>query len=42
VARIREAVPGADVLFDSLDLASLKSIAMFAKEITPRSTGSTC
>ena len=34
VARIREAVPGADVLFDSLDLASLDSIAMFAKEIT--------
>jgi NAD(P)-dependent dehydrogenase (short-subunit alcohol dehydrogenase family) len=33
-ARIREAVPGADVLFDSLDLASLQSIAMFAKEIT--------
>jgi NAD(P)-dependent dehydrogenase (short-subunit alcohol dehydrogenase family) len=34
VARIREAVPGADVLFDTLDLASLQSIAMFAKEIT--------
>jgi NAD(P)-dependent dehydrogenase (short-subunit alcohol dehydrogenase family) len=34
VARIREAVPGADVLFDSLDLASLESVAMFAKEIT--------
>jgi NAD(P)-dependent dehydrogenase (short-subunit alcohol dehydrogenase family) len=33
VARLREAVPGADVLFDSLDLASLKSVAMFAKEI---------
>ena len=33
-ARIREQVPGADVLFDSLDLASLRSIAMFAKEIT--------
>ena len=34
VARIRELVPGADVLFDTLDLASLQSIAMFAKEIT--------
>ena len=34
VARIREAVPGADVLFDSLDLGSLESVAMFAKEIT--------
>ncbi len=33
VARIREAVPGADVLFDSLDLGSLASIAMFAKEV---------
>jgi NAD(P)-dependent dehydrogenase (short-subunit alcohol dehydrogenase family) len=33
-ARIREAVPGADVLFDSLDLTSLQSVAMFAKEIT--------
>jgi NAD(P)-dependent dehydrogenase (short-subunit alcohol dehydrogenase family) len=33
-ARIREAVPGADVIFDTLDLASLQSIAMFAKEIT--------
>jgi NAD(P)-dependent dehydrogenase (short-subunit alcohol dehydrogenase family) len=34
VARIRDEVLGADVLFDSLDLASLRSIAMFAKEIT--------
>jgi len=34
VARIREVVLDADVLFDSLDLASLKSVAMFAKEIT--------
>jgi NAD(P)-dependent dehydrogenase (short-subunit alcohol dehydrogenase family) len=34
VARIREAVPGADVLFDTLDLASLQSIEMFAKEIS--------
>ena len=34
VARLRELVPGADVLYDSLDLASLSSIAMFAKEIT--------
>jgi NAD(P)-dependent dehydrogenase (short-subunit alcohol dehydrogenase family) len=32
-ARIREAVPGADVLFDQLDLGSLASIAMFAKEV---------
>jgi NAD(P)-dependent dehydrogenase (short-subunit alcohol dehydrogenase family) len=34
VARLREAVPGADVLFDSLDLGSLESVAMFAKEVT--------
>ena len=34
VARIRELVPGADVLFDQLDLASLDSIALFAKELT--------
>jgi NAD(P)-dependent dehydrogenase (short-subunit alcohol dehydrogenase family) len=34
VARIREAVPGADVLFDSLDLASLQSVALCATEIT--------
>ncbi len=33
-ARIREATPGADVLFASLDLASQKSIAMFAKEVS--------
>jgi NAD(P)-dependent dehydrogenase (short-subunit alcohol dehydrogenase family) len=33
-ARLREAVPGADVIFDTLDLASLQSIALFAKEIT--------
>jgi NAD(P)-dependent dehydrogenase (short-subunit alcohol dehydrogenase family) len=33
-ARIRDQVPGADVLFDSIDLASLASVAMFAKEIT--------
>lgn len=31
--RIREAVPGADVHFISLDLASLASVAMFAKEV---------
>jgi NAD(P)-dependent dehydrogenase (short-subunit alcohol dehydrogenase family) len=31
--RIREAVPGADVHFISLDLASLAAIAMFAKEV---------
>jgi NAD(P)-dependent dehydrogenase (short-subunit alcohol dehydrogenase family) len=33
VARIREAVPDADVHFISLDLASLAAIAMFAKEV---------
>jgi NAD(P)-dependent dehydrogenase (short-subunit alcohol dehydrogenase family) len=33
VARIRELVPGADVLFDQLDLGSLESVAMFAKEL---------
>ena len=32
-ARIRERVPGADVLFASLDLASLASIELFAKEV---------
>jgi NAD(P)-dependent dehydrogenase (short-subunit alcohol dehydrogenase family) len=32
-ARIREAVPGADVLFATLDLASLASVEMFAKEV---------
>ena len=34
VARIREVVPGADVLFDSLDLASLESVALFAPVTT--------
>jgi NAD(P)-dependent dehydrogenase (short-subunit alcohol dehydrogenase family) len=32
-ARIREQVPGADVLFATLDLASLASVEMFAKEV---------
>jgi NAD(P)-dependent dehydrogenase (short-subunit alcohol dehydrogenase family) len=32
-ARIRDAVPGADVLFATLDLGSLASIEMFAKEV---------
>ena len=32
-ARIREAVPDADVHFLSLDLASLQAVAMFAKEV---------
>jgi NAD(P)-dependent dehydrogenase (short-subunit alcohol dehydrogenase family) len=31
--RICDAVPGADVIFDTLDLGSLGSIAMFAKEV---------
>src|SRR5262249_57789245 len=31
--RIRDAVPDADVHFISLDLASLRSIEMFAKEV---------
>jgi NAD(P)-dependent dehydrogenase (short-subunit alcohol dehydrogenase family) len=34
VAEIRERVPGADVLFTTLDLGSLASIEMFAKEVT--------
>jgi len=38
VARIREQVPGADVHFRSLDLGSLASIEMFAKELTAEVT----